>query len=81
MNLKDELYFRDGMVYDQDGQTIAIMDKDDSRGPLLAAAPDLLEALKMLLDRLDYHGNIDMIREEGPINDARAAIAKAEGGA
>jgi len=46
MNLKDELYFRDGMVYDQDGQTIAIMDKDDIRGHLLATAPELLAVCK-----------------------------------
>ena len=38
----------------------------------------LLEALTQLIDRLDYHGSIDLIREEGPIDDARQAIAQAE---
>jgi hypothetical protein len=49
----------------------------DANAKLIAAAPELLEALSMLLDRLDYHGNIDIVREEGPIEDARQAIEKA----
>ena len=40
---------------------------------------DMYEALTQLLDRLDYHGAIDAIREEGPIEDAKQALAKAEG--
>ena len=35
----------------------------------------ITEALTQLLDRLDYHGNIDIVREEGPIEDARQALA------
>lgn len=46
---------------------------------LIAAVPELLAALGQLLDRLDFHGNIDLVREEGPIDDARQAIAKAKG--
>jgi hypothetical protein len=46
---------------------------------LIASAPDLLEALEMLIDMLDYNGNIDIVRDEGPIEDARIAIAKAKG--
>jgi hypothetical protein len=46
---------------------------------LIAAAPDLLAALSMLIDRMDQYGNIDIIRDEGPIEDARAAIQKATG--
>lgn len=37
----------------------------------------MLEALTQLLDRLTFHGSIDPIREEGPIEDARAAIKSA----
>lgn len=37
----------------------------------------LLEALDQLLDRLNEHGSIDRIREEGPIEDARNAIEEA----
>lgn len=40
---------------------------------------ELFEALTQLLSRLDYHGNIDLIREEGPIQDARDAITKSKG--
>ena len=36
----------------------------------------LREALQQLIDRLDYHGSIDPIREEGPIADATAALRK-----
>lgn len=57
--------------------TGAIHNDDDAI--LIATAPELLEALTQLLGRLDHHGNIDLVREEGPIQDARAAIAKAEG--
>lgn len=42
---------------------------------------ELLEALEMLLDRLDEHGSIDPVREEGPIEDARNIIARARGNA
>ena len=41
---------------------------------------DLFEALEQLLNRLDYCGCIDPVREEGPIEDARAAIARAKKG-
>lgn len=46
--------------------------EDDAR--LIAAAPDLLEALKRLLDEND-----EFLTLQGRINLARAAIAKAEG--
>lgn len=39
----------------------------------------LLEALKVLIDRLNFHGSIDVIREEEAIEQAREAITKAEG--
>jgi hypothetical protein len=43
---------------------------------LIASAPDLYEALTQLLDRLAEFGNIDIIREEEPIENARQAVAK-----
>ena len=54
-------------------------EEDLANAHLIASAPELLEALAQLIDRLDFHGGIDLIREEGPIEDARNAIAKAEG--
>ncbi len=39
---------------------------------------NLRDALSQLLDRLDHHGSIDPIREEGPIQDARDALEKAK---
>lgn len=46
---------------------------------LIAAAPEMLEALELLLD--GRHCQITMLRSDGPIptDKARAAIAKAKG--
>ena len=49
----------------------------EANAKLIAAAPCLLDALTQLMDRLNTHGSIDAIREEGPIEDARQAIIKA----
>lgn len=66
------------IIEEESGRNIAVAyDKKDA--PLIAAAPELLEALAQLLDRLEYHGSIDLIREEGPIEDARNAVNKAKG--
>jgi len=46
---------------------------------LIASAPELFEASRQLLDRLDFHGSIDIVREEGPIEDLRQVISKIEG--
>ena len=40
---------------------------------------EIVEACQMLIDRLNYHGSIDPIREEGPIEDLKNLIAKAKG--
>lgn len=48
----------------------------EANASLIAAAPDLLEALKELLDQDDHGEDEIWVR-----NKARAAIAKAEGGA
>ena len=53
-------------------------DEDEANARLIAAAPDLLEALKDTLQLLEvYCGDF----EEGTRKQARAAIAKAEGAA
>lgn len=39
---------------------------------------NLAEALSQLLARLDTHGSIDPVREEGPIEDARQALSSQE---
>jgi hypothetical protein len=52
---------------------------DEANAHLIAAAPELLAALSMLIDRLDQFGSVDIIRDEGPIDDARKAIQKAQG--
>lgn len=74
---------------EETGQTIAVCygrgehdnrkSETEANAHLIAAAPELLEACEMLLDRLNYHGNIDILREEGPIEDLRNAITKAQG--
>lgn len=80
-----------GLVYDEKtGRNIAVV-YDEKDTELIAAAPDLLierdrlkevnaelvDALGQLLDRLDHHGVLDIIREEGPIEDAREALERA----
>jgi hypothetical protein len=64
-----------------DGVHVLVRDEADAR--LIAAAPDLLEALKWLLDNgEDPHpltGRDPTVRRED-IGPARDAIAKAEGG-
>ena len=49
----------------------------EANAHLITAAPALYEALSQLLSRLDFHGSIDVIREEGPVEDARQALALA----
>jgi hypothetical protein len=63
---------------DGNGETIARA-REESNARLIAAAPELLAALSQLLSRLAFYGSIDSVREEGPIEDARTAIRKAEG--
>jgi hypothetical protein len=50
-------------------------DEDEANARLIAAAPDLLEALRRLLDS----GDVRDAAEKGALAAARAAIAKAEG--
>lgn len=66
-----------GMIMRQD-KTIAIVpDKGGAQAnaALIAAAPDLLEALKILIDAREE----DRLADQEEYNRGRAAIAKAEG--
>lgn len=64
-------------VKDQFGQeTLVDLEPEEIAEPGL----DLIESATMLLDRLDHHGSIDPVREEGPIEDLRRAISKVKGG-
>ena len=69
------------LISDEDtGETVAVVynDEDGSKGRLIAAAPDLLEALQSLCSAFDGDTEcteiLDMLSKGGPI---RAAIAKA----
>ena len=66
-------------VHDRGTNVTQISEETKANAALIASAPEMYEALRMLLDRLDEHGSIDCVREEGPIEDARNAIAKVEG--
>lgn len=56
---------------------LTVNDEDEANARLIAAAPDLLEALK---DMLDGHEDACTGYGEGAADKARAAIAKATGG-
>ncbi len=74
-NIWDEMGFPVAYVADEVENKRAARD-------LLAASPDLLAALVELLDQLEGIGIADWHGAEGlDITQARAAIAKAEGGA
>jgi hypothetical protein len=72
-----------GVAYGRSGSRLAIVDGEGSSGAanaanarLIAAAPDLLAALKDLLDMVGPLDDIPMIRRKQV---AQKAIAKAEG--
>lgn len=79
---------KEGMIYDpEDGQTVAIMSDNATpeQGELLAAAPEMLEALRECITdpgsvALSRHAVEDAIRRLNYISDiARQAITKATG--
>lgn len=57
--------------------TIAMIRDSEANARLIAAAPELLEALEALVVQEDWHG--EDVPPESPIGKARAAIAKARG--
>lgn len=77
---------RENLIVDEIGFIIASVNQfaesfgdkqDDANAHLIAAAPDLLAALKMLHDVVDEQ--VDSAVVVVPLGYARAAIAKAEG--
>jgi hypothetical protein len=76
------VYVIDGPSFEADrcdAYGFAVVNEADAR--LIAAAPDLLEALKNLLDRVERNGGIGEYKG-GPafvVKAAKSAIAKAEG--
>lgn len=71
-------------VRDEDGTVVADMIPDEAIARMMAAAPDLLEVVRSFVelaegDQLTIEGSI--ATEDPVISDAKAAIAKAEGGA
>ncbi len=75
--------FRDRTIYDNAGAPVAKVMRgkrdgqtEDANARLIAAAPDLLAALKMLAGVVDEHGNDPVYTI--PVNAARQAIARAE---
>ncbi len=65
--------YRDGKVYE--GTTVIADDVENGNGRIIAAAPDLLEALKGLVRIIQEFGGCNQPEYEK----AWAAIAKAEG--
>jgi hypothetical protein len=71
--------YENGVRIDADEGPVAF-DVIDCSAPLIAAAPDLLEAMKELIDQLEGIGIPDWHGAEGlSLDQARAAINKAEG--
>jgi hypothetical protein len=73
-----------GQIYDENGKTVAITydDENGKNAALIASGPEMLEALKQLVNALEiYHAE----RKEGEglafpmMRRARMAITKAEG--
>lgn len=72
---------------DEDGEVLSICtlpfnhhdDENEATARLIAAAPDLLEALSAMLEQFNYNTITGIVHDESAaIAKARAAIAKAE---
>lgn len=64
----------------RDGYFLAHTDEAKANASLIAAAPDLLEALETLLGFVENKSFPDTIYVRNAINEAEAVIAKATGG-
>lgn len=53
--------------------------ESEANAILISCAPELLEAIKMLTVRMNYEGNIDLIRDEGLIEHINYVVTKSEG--
>lgn len=60
------------MVYGLNGERVCRVIDNSADAPLISAAPDLYEALRELLEHIEYH-----CVTVGDCNQARAALAKA----
>lgn len=73
-------YFNGWGICDDSGHIASAESKEDAR--LIAAAPDLLTALKRMLQEFDFMVEANVIpdvRDDIIFSAARAAISKAEG--
>lgn len=81
LRLSSKATGKDGDVIDSfkmsDGQTALSVKVDDMH--LIAAAPDLLEALQKAVDVIKAGPNVNYLRRFGAVNKAHAAINKALG--
>lgn len=69
-----------GLVIDEEtGANIAVT-YDVKHAALVAAAPEMLEALKGMLRLHDENGRFEPFHHKEPLRKAREAIAKAIGG-
>ena len=84
--LKKEKHSYEKIIIAEDGRAIAeVLESDIPKkvwrnAHLIAAAPDLLGALKRLVERIDFNGGLGEYKG-GPsfvLKNAREAIAKAE---
>lgn len=64
----------DSEVADECIATIEVSERDEANAYLIAAAPELLEALEGLVENIPHHDSVSWDK-------AHAAIAKAKGGA
>lgn len=69
---------------------LVVNGREDNNGSLIAAAPDLLEALQKMVERIEYYANLKETGQQniedwaytynsGDMDEARAAISKALG--
>lgn len=68
-------------VFSADGTPVAICSDSAENADLIAAAPELLEALQSIVKSLADQDDEGMIEHAQQMIDARAAIAKATGAA